>query len=165
MLDETAEIHSQMLIGGHWVDSASGETIAIENPGRRTVLGHVPRGDAVDVARAVEAASSAFPSWSKVPPRERGRMLLKIAEAIPKTGESARIASYQAVTGDMLVYWLVRPLNRLADLDKQSIGRDLLVNAYGQSEGNRFFHSGLENVDQLQREIVFYREDLSNPPE
>jgi hypothetical protein len=91
-------------------------------------------------------------------------LLLKLAEAIPKTGESARVASFQAVTGDMLVYWIVRPLNRLADLDQQSIGRDLLINAYGQNEGAQHFRSGLEGVDQLRREIVFYREDLSNPP-
>jgi betaine-aldehyde dehydrogenase len=101
MLDETAEIHSQMLIGGDWVDSASGETIAVENPGRRTVLGDVPRGDAEDVARAVGAASSAFPSWSKVTPRERGRMLLKIAEDIEaRTEELARMIA--AETGNAL---------------------------------------------------------------
>ena len=91
-------------------------------------------------------------------------LLLKVAEAIPKTGESAAIASFQAVTGDMLVYWLARPLNRLADLDQQSVGRDLLIKAYGPNEGDRVFRSALEAADQLQREIVFYREDLSNPP-
>jgi hypothetical protein len=91
-------------------------------------------------------------------------MLFKIAEAIPKTGESAHIASYQAVTGDMLVYWVARALDRLADLDRQSIGRDLLSKAYGEPEGERLYHSGLENAEQLIREINFYREDLSNPP-
>ncbi len=91
-------------------------------------------------------------------------LLLKLAEAIPKAGESASMASFQAVTGDMLGYWLVRPLNRLADLDKQTVGRDLLIKAFGQSEGDRIFRSGLEGIDQLQREITSYKEDLSNPP-
>jgi len=101
MLDETAEIHSQMLIGGDWVDSDNGDTIVVENPGRRTVLGHVPRGDAEDVERAVQAASSAFPSWSKVTPRERGRMLLEIAEDIEaRTEELARMIA--AETGNAL---------------------------------------------------------------
>lgn len=101
MLDETVEIHSQMLIAGSWVDSDSGETIVVENPGRRTVLGHVPRGDAEDVERAVQAASSAFPSWSKVTPRERGRMLLEIAENIEaRTEELARMIA--AETGNAL---------------------------------------------------------------
>ncbi|MEJ2240063.1 MAG: aldehyde dehydrogenase family protein [Gemmatimonadales bacterium] len=101
MLDETAEIHNQMLIGGDWVDSASGETIGVENPGRRTILGHVPRGGAEDVERAVRAASSAFPSWSRVTPRERGRMLLDIAEDIEaRTEELARMIA--AETGNAL---------------------------------------------------------------
>jgi hypothetical protein len=91
-------------------------------------------------------------------------MILKFAEAIPKTGESSRIGTFQALTGDMLVYWIARPLDRLADLDGQSAGRDLLIKAYGQNEGDRIFRAGLEGVDQLQREITVYREDLSNPP-
>ncbi len=91
-------------------------------------------------------------------------LLLKIAEAIPKSSESASITSVQALTGDMLAYWLVRPLNSLADLDRQSIGRDLLIKAYGQNEGDRIFRTGMEATDQLQREITLYREDLSNPP-
>ncbi len=92
------------------------------------------------------------------------KLLRQMAEAIPKTGEPGRIDVAQALTGDMLLYWIVRPLESLADLDRQSIGRDLLIKALGQSEGERIFQSGLENVDQLQREITFYREDLSNPP-
>ena len=92
------------------------------------------------------------------------KLLRQMAEAIPKTGEPGRIGVAQALTGDMLLYWIVRPLESLADLDRQSIGRDLLIKALGQSEGERIFQSGLENVDQLQREITFYREDLSNPP-
>ncbi len=101
MLNKTAEIHRQMLVGGEWVDSANGETIAVENPGNRTTLGHVPRGDARDVERAVRAAASAFESWSKVTPRDRGKLLLKIAEDIEaRTEELARIIA--AETGNAL---------------------------------------------------------------
>ena len=66
MLDKAAEIHRQMLVGGEWVDSINGETIAVENPGNRTTLGYVPRGDAEDVDRAVRAAAAAFEPWSQV---------------------------------------------------------------------------------------------------
>ena len=101
MLDETVEIHSQMLIGGNWVDSGNGETIVVENPGRRTILGHVPRGDAEDVEVAVQAASSAFPSWSKVIPRERGRLLLEIAGDIEARAEELA-RTIAAETGNAL---------------------------------------------------------------
>ncbi len=87
-----------------------------------------------------------------------------VAEAIPKAGEKARVDSFQAVTGDMCGYWLVRPLARLSDLDRQTVGRDLLLKGLGQSEGARIFRTGLEAVDRIEREITVYREELSNPP-
>ena len=65
--------HAQMLIGGEWVDAVSGGTLQVENPGRRTTIATIPRGGADDVGLAVQAAQRAFPAWSKVPPRQRGR--------------------------------------------------------------------------------------------
>jgi acyl-CoA reductase-like NAD-dependent aldehyde dehydrogenase len=72
----------RMLIGGEWRDAASGRTIVIENPGRRQPIGEVPRGGLEDIDLAVQAAGAAFPIWARVPPRERGRALLAIAEVL-----------------------------------------------------------------------------------
>jgi acyl-CoA reductase-like NAD-dependent aldehyde dehydrogenase len=84
--------HARMLIDGAWVDSASGETLIVENPARRTPIAAVPRGAKPDVDRAVQAAHTAFPAWSKIPPRQRGRMLLRIADAMEaRSEELARI--------------------------------------------------------------------------
>ncbi|MEO9189227.1 MAG: aldehyde dehydrogenase family protein [Acetobacteraceae bacterium] len=80
--DETALTEARMLIGGAWVGAESGATLAVENPANREVFARVPRAGAADVDRAVAAASAAFPAWSRVVPRERGRMLGRIAEAI-----------------------------------------------------------------------------------
>jgi acyl-CoA reductase-like NAD-dependent aldehyde dehydrogenase len=74
--------HAPMLIDGSWVDSASGASITVENPGRRTAIATIPRGSKEDVDRAVAAAQKALPAWSKTPPRQRGRLLLRIAEAM-----------------------------------------------------------------------------------
>src|SRR5690348_15395629 len=83
---------AQMLIDGNWVESASGEVLPVENPARRQIIAEVPRGGAADVDRAVPAAASAFPGWARVPPRERGRILLRIAEAMEaRAEEMARI--------------------------------------------------------------------------
>jgi betaine-aldehyde dehydrogenase len=82
----------QMLIDGAWVDAASGQTIAIEAPGTRAAVASVPRGTAEDIGRAVKAATAAFPAWSRVPPRERGRILQKVADAVEaRVEELARI--------------------------------------------------------------------------
>ena len=82
MQDIAAARQVQMLIGGERVDSACGETIAVENPANRSTIAHVPRGRKQDVDRAVGGAATAFESWRKVNPRDRGRMLLKIADAL-----------------------------------------------------------------------------------
>src|SRR6266508_1173417 len=85
---------AQMLIDGSWVDSTSGNQISIESPGNRQIIASIPRGDADDVGRAVQAASKAFASWSRVIPRERGRMLQKIADAVEaQVEELARIVA------------------------------------------------------------------------
>jgi betaine-aldehyde dehydrogenase len=76
-----------MLINGNWVESASGEVLPVENPARRQIIAEIPRGSAADVDRAVETAAAAFPGWARVPPRERGRMLLRIAEALESRAE------------------------------------------------------------------------------
>src|SRR5260370_24333038 len=76
-----------MLIGGQWVESASGARIAVENPARRAPIAEVPRGNAADVERAVAAGSKAYAEWRKVVPRERGKALLRIAEALQARAE------------------------------------------------------------------------------
>src|SRR6266550_924320 len=82
----------QMLIDGSWVDSTSGNELSVESPGNRQNIGSIPRGGAEDVDRAVRAAGKAFASWSRVIPRERGRMLQKIADAVEaRMEELARI--------------------------------------------------------------------------
>jgi acyl-CoA reductase-like NAD-dependent aldehyde dehydrogenase len=74
--------HVRMLIDGAWVDSASGATLMVENPGRRTPVASIPAGSAEDADRAVRAAQKAYPAWSQTVPRQRGRLLLRIAEAL-----------------------------------------------------------------------------------
>lgn len=78
----TAPRQVKMIINGEQVSAASGEEITVEAPGTREIFATVPRGNAEDVNRAVSAASAALPAWSRVVPRDRGKMLLKIAEAL-----------------------------------------------------------------------------------
>ena len=92
---------ARMLIGGDWTDAASGETLTVEDPAHRRPIATIPRGRAADVERAVAAASAAFPAWSRVPPRERGRMLLRITEALEaRVEELARTIALE--TGNAL---------------------------------------------------------------
>ncbi len=93
--------HARMLIDGGWVGSSSGATLSVENPAKRQQIADIPRGGATDVDRAVEAAARAFPAWAKVAPRDRGRLLLRIAEALEaRTEELARTIALE--TGNAL---------------------------------------------------------------
>src|SRR6516165_28042 len=75
--DEAKLSKRHMLNGGKWVDSASGEVLEVEDPAHRCSIAEVPRGRAEDVERAVKAAAGAFPAWSRMVPRERGRLLAR----------------------------------------------------------------------------------------
>jgi acyl-CoA reductase-like NAD-dependent aldehyde dehydrogenase len=92
---------TQMLIDGSWVEAISGKEILVESPGNRRTIGSVPRGGAEDIDRAVKAATAAFPAWSRVVPRDRGRLLQKIADAVEaRVEELARIIAEE--TGNAL---------------------------------------------------------------
>ena len=79
---------SLMLIGGKAVESSDGRFIDVENPATRTVIASVPRGTEADVDAAVRAAVAAFEAWKRVTPKDRGRMLLRIADLVEAETES-----------------------------------------------------------------------------
>jgi aldehyde dehydrogenase (NAD+) len=74
----------KMFIGGKWVESVSGKTFETLNPATGEVICHVAEGDKNDVDLAVRSARKAFESgpWSKMGPSERGRLLIKLADAV-----------------------------------------------------------------------------------
>ncbi len=91
-------------------------------------------------------------------------VLRKVAEAIPKVGDPGRLVTHQVVIGAMGAYWAVRPIDGLAELDGQLPPDQLLTQAFGTAEGGLILRSGLDAIESMQRDVVVYREDLSNPP-
>jgi 1-pyrroline dehydrogenase len=75
------------IVGGEWVDSASGETMEVLNPATGETIAEVPRGTADDVGRAVEAAKKALPEWLETTPGERAEALLKLADLLDEHAE------------------------------------------------------------------------------
>ena len=72
----------KMIINGDFVDSVSKKKIEIECPANKQIFATVPRGIKEDVDIAVKSSLIAFQSWSKVNPKERGKILLNIADDI-----------------------------------------------------------------------------------
>ena len=58
----------KMLIGGKWLEAASGETFPTYNPATGEILAHVVEGNGTDVDKAVTAARNAFESgpWRRL---------------------------------------------------------------------------------------------------
>ncbi len=75
--------NSKILIGGDWRNVVSGETIPVINPSTGDVFSQIGRGAAADIDLAVAAAQSAFDGdWGHMPGFERGRLMMKLREAI-----------------------------------------------------------------------------------
>src|SRR5947207_4625717 len=96
----TVEQHKN-LVGGEWVESASGETMEVLNPATSETIAEVPSASAADVDRAVQAAKKALPEWLETTPGERAELLLKLAAAIDEHAEE------------------------LAELESQNVGKPL----------------------------------------
>ena len=87
-------MQTQLFIGGRFVPAANGETLASLNPHDNSVIADVAMAGHADVDRAVAAAKAAFPKWSNLAAMERGRLLLKLADAIEANAdELARLES------------------------------------------------------------------------
>jgi aldehyde dehydrogenase (NAD+) len=85
-------MRTRLLVGGEFVDAADGRTTAVFNPHDGSKLAEVAEGGTADVDRAVEAAAGAFAGWSATPAAERGRLLLRLADAIEaNSNELARL--------------------------------------------------------------------------
>jgi succinate-semialdehyde dehydrogenase / glutarate-semialdehyde dehydrogenase len=70
---------------GIWIDgggraAATGAQIEIRDPATDQVVAAIADGGVIEARAAVEAASGAFSSWAKVPPRERSETLLRAHE-------------------------------------------------------------------------------------
>ena len=85
----------QLFINGKFTDSQSGKTFESINPHDRSVVATCAEGDKADIDAAVGAARAAFEGpWSSMPPGERAKILLKIADLLDaNTSELARLES------------------------------------------------------------------------
>jgi acyl-CoA reductase-like NAD-dependent aldehyde dehydrogenase len=82
------DIQTKLFIGGEFVDAADGATFATLDPHDGSVLANVAEAKQEDVDRAVAAATKAFHPWSRMAAADRGRLLLRLADAIEAEAEN-----------------------------------------------------------------------------
>jgi acyl-CoA reductase-like NAD-dependent aldehyde dehydrogenase len=82
----------RLLIDGKLVEGAG--ALDVINPATGRVLAAAPRADRAQLEEAVAAAKAAFPAWSARPLRERGGLLVELAEALEEgRDEFARLVT------------------------------------------------------------------------
>ncbi len=73
----------KLLIGGEWVEAASGRTFPSINPSTGKVIAEIADGGAADADRAVAAARQAFEGpWRRMKPRERQAAMWRLADLV-----------------------------------------------------------------------------------
>ena len=74
----------QLFIDGAWVDSSHGALIDVEDPSTGKVIAQTADASDKDIDRAVAAARTAFDDgrWSAMPPMERERIMIRLADLI-----------------------------------------------------------------------------------
>lgn len=75
-------MQTQLFINGKFVPAEDGATLATLNPHDNSVIAQVSMAGKTDIDKAVAAAKAAFPKWSRMAAMDRGRLLLKLADAI-----------------------------------------------------------------------------------
>jgi succinate-semialdehyde dehydrogenase / glutarate-semialdehyde dehydrogenase len=81
----------QILIGGEWRHSDSGETISVNNPATGEQIGTVPKAGRQETARAIAAAEEAFKSFRKTSASERAGMLRRLHDVIMDNQEALAV--------------------------------------------------------------------------
>src|SRR5437660_9199339 len=69
-------------VDGEWRESNAAEDLDVINPATGEALAKVPLSSAAEVARAVEAAASAWPEWRRTPPEDRIQPLFKLKQLL-----------------------------------------------------------------------------------
>ncbi|HXF83637.1 MAG TPA: aldehyde dehydrogenase family protein [bacterium] len=77
----------RVLVAGEWVDSRGGTLRDLNPADTSEIVAEFPAMTAEDVARAVEAAAEAFPSWRAMTWTARGAILRRAAELIRERAE------------------------------------------------------------------------------
>src|SRR5256712_13708956 len=78
-----------LFIGGAFVPAHSGATFPVYNPHNDEVFVRVAEAREADVEDAIAAARSAFEGpWGALTPKERGKLLLRLARLLEDPGEA-----------------------------------------------------------------------------
>ncbi len=89
-------------------------------------------------------------------------LIRKVGEAATKVGDERQTLVLQTTIGDLRAYTVAQAVSDPAQLDQQATVPELLLEAFGQSEGERIFGEGTACIEHVETELSTARPDLSN---
>ena len=98
----------ELFVDGKFTAPKSGDYFSSINPATEGKLAEIAQAHAADVDRAVAAARRAFKGWSRLPGRERGKYLYRIARIIQE--KSRELAVVETMDGG-------KPIKESRDFD------------------------------------------------
>jgi acyl-CoA reductase-like NAD-dependent aldehyde dehydrogenase len=113
--DTTATRRYQLFINGKFVDAKSGKTFETIFPHDRSVQAVVAEGDKPDIDDAVAAARAAYDgTWAAMPPSERARVLLRMADLIEERAQD--LAQLETLDVGMPMFLSIGMIMQAADV-------------------------------------------------
>ncbi|MER0106195.1 NAD-dependent succinate-semialdehyde dehydrogenase [Corynebacterium sp. KPL2895] len=82
-----AKVPTQLLIGGEWRDSTSGETFDVENPATGETLTTLSSANSDDAIAALDAACAVQDEWARTTPRERAEILRRAFDLVQERAD------------------------------------------------------------------------------
>ena len=82
-----AKVPDRLFIGGAWVASASGETLAVQDPATGETIKAIADASPADARVAMDSAVDASAAWASTPPRQRGELLRRAFDRIQERAE------------------------------------------------------------------------------
>jgi len=110
----------ELFVGGKFIAPKSGKYFASTNPANEKQLAEIAQGNASDVNAAVAAARKAFKTWSKLPGRERGKYLYRIARIVQE--KARELAIIETMDGG-------KPIKESRDFDLPQVAAHFFYHA------------------------------------
>lgn len=92
----TKQDAKKLIINGQFVAADNGKTYPLYNPSNGELIAEIADAGKNETDKAIEAASKAFPSWSKTPAKARSAILRKAEELMRQNADSiARLVTLE----------------------------------------------------------------------
>jgi len=124
-LSNTSLLQTQSFISNKWIDAAGNKIFKVDNPANGEIITEVADCGTAETEEAIEAASKAFPAWSRQTAKERGSLMRKWFDLIIENADDLALlmtteqgkplteAKGEVVYGASFIEWFAEEARRV----------------------------------------------------